>query len=139
MPFITTENKLRHLVVMTPKKLDIGVAGLEFLSGSRDLLSLPERMPLEFATQLTLEKIKAQRRWSPRPMRHEQALPTQQLANPAIAGTSAFVDVAFHQTHVKGDRETALTDLVVLKCCGKELIESFFTLILSLGLRLSVD
>jgi hypothetical protein len=40
---------------------------------------------------------------------HEQALPTQQLANPAIAGTSAVADVAFHQTHVKGDRETALT------------------------------
>ena len=74
MPFITTENKLRHLVVMTPKKLDIGVAGLEFLSGSRDLLSLPERMLLEFATQLTLEEIKAQRRWSPRPMRHEQVI-----------------------------------------------------------------
>ena len=57
MPFITTENKLRHLVVMTPKKLDIGVAGLEILSGSRDLLSLPERMLLEFATQLTQEEI----------------------------------------------------------------------------------
>ena len=59
-------------------------------------------------------------------MRHEQALPTQQLANPTTAGTSAFVDVAFHQTHVKGDRETALAKLVVSKCCGKELIESFF-------------
>ena len=46
-------------------------------------------------------------------MRHEQALPTQQLANPTTAGTSAFVDVAFHQTHVKGDSETALTKLVV--------------------------
>ena len=56
-------------------------------------------------------------------MRHEQALPTQQLANPAIAGTSAFVAVAFHQTHVKGDSETALTKLVVVKGCGKELIE----------------
>jgi hypothetical protein len=55
MPFITTENKLRHLVVMTPKKLDIGVAGLEILSGSRDLLSLPERMLSELATRLTLE------------------------------------------------------------------------------------
>ncbi len=52
-------------------------------------------------------------------MRHEQALPTQQLANPAIAGTSAFVAVAFLQTHVKGDSETALTKLVVLKCCGE--------------------
>ena len=62
-------------------------------------------------------------------MRHEQALPTQQLANPTTAGTSAFVDVAFHQTHVKGDRETALTKLVVLKCCGKELIEKIFYLI----------
>ena len=126
MPFITTENKLRYLVVMAPKKLDIGVAGLEILSGSRDLLSLPERMLLEFATQLTQEEIKAQRRWCHRPMRHEQALPTQQLANPTTAGTSAFVDVAFHQTHVKGDRETALAKLVVSKCCGKELIESFF-------------
>ena len=52
-------------------------------------------------------------------MRHEQALPTQQLANPAIAGTSAFVDIAFLQTHVKGESETALTKLVVLKCCGE--------------------
>ena len=52
-------------------------------------------------------------------MRHEQALPTQQLANPAIAGTSAFVAVAFQQTHIKGDSGTALTNLVVLKCCGE--------------------
>ncbi len=52
-------------------------------------------------------------------MRHEQALPTQQLASPAIAGTSAFVAVAFLQTHVKGESETALTKLVVLKCCGE--------------------
>ena len=96
-------------------------------------------MLLDFASQLTLEEIKAQRRWCHRPMRHEQALPTQQLANPTITGTSAFVDVAFHQTHVKGESETALTNLVVLKCCGKELIESFFILILSLRLRLSVD
>ena len=42
-------------------------------------------------------------------MRHEQALTTHQLANPATAGTSAVAAVAFHQTHVKGDRETALT------------------------------
>ena len=76
-------------------------------------------------------------------MRHEQALPTQQLANPTNAGTSAFVEVAFHQTHVKGDRETALTKLVVLKCCGDELIERSFPLLLSLtqkaqcGLNLS--
>jgi len=56
-------------------------------------------------------------------MRHEQALPTQQLANPTSAGTSAYVDVAFHQMHVKGDSETALTNLVVLKCYGKELIK----------------
>ena len=76
-------------------------------------------------------------------MRHEQALPTQQLANPTTAGTSAFVDVAFHQTHVKGDRETALTKLVVLKCCGKELIERSIPNFLSLlykaqcGLNLS--
>jgi len=55
MPFITIENKLRHLVVMTPKKLDNGVTGLEILSGSRDLLSLPERMLSELATRLTLE------------------------------------------------------------------------------------
>ena len=41
---------------------------------------------------------------------HEQALPTQQLANPATVGTSAIADVAFHlKLHVKGDRETALT------------------------------
>ena len=72
-------------------------------------------------------------------MHHEQALPTQQLANPAIAGTSAFVAVAFQQTHVKGDSGTALTNLVVLKCCGKELIERLFIQYLSLGLRLSVD
>ena len=41
-------------------------------------------------------------------MRHEQALPTQQLAKPTTAGTSVVVDVAFQQTHVKGDSETAL-------------------------------
>ena len=58
MPFITTENKLRYLVVIAPKKLDIGVAGLEILSGSRDLLSLPERMLLVVATQLTQEESK---------------------------------------------------------------------------------
>ena len=52
-------------------------------------------------------------------MRHEQALPTQQLANATIASTSAFVGVAFHQTHVKGDSETALAKSVVLKCCGE--------------------
>jgi hypothetical protein len=37
------------------QKLDIGVAGMEILSGSRDLLSLPERMLLEVANQLTRE------------------------------------------------------------------------------------
>jgi hypothetical protein len=67
-------------------------------------------------------------------MRHEQALPTQQLANPAIAGTSAFVAVAFLQTHVKGESETALANLVVLKCCGKELIKRKFPT-LSLALK----
>ena len=59
-------------------------------------------------------------------MHHEQALLTQQLANPAKVGTLAFADVAFHlKLHVKGDRETALAcQKVVLKCCGNELIES---------------
>ena len=43
-------------------------------------------------------------------MNHEQALLTQQLADPATVGTSAIADVAFQlKPHVKGDRETALT------------------------------
>ena len=37
-------------------------------------------------------------------MRHEQALPTQQLANPTTAGTSAFVDVAFHSARKRRQR-----------------------------------
>jgi hypothetical protein len=55
-------------------KLDSGVTGMEILSGSRDLLSLPERMLLVVATQLTQELFQAQRRWRPRPMRHEQVI-----------------------------------------------------------------
>ena len=45
------------------------------------------------------------------PLHHEQALPTQQLANPATVGTSAIADCCVSKTHVKGDRETALTYL----------------------------
>ncbi len=81
-------------------------------------------MLLAVAGQLTQEFTQAQR-WKVLDLQHhEQALPTQQLANLTTAGTSATVSVAFHQTHIKGDRETALTRWVVLKCCGHELIES---------------
>jgi hypothetical protein len=43
------------------------------------------------------------------PVRHEQALLNTATCKPVTVGTSAFTMVAFHQLHIKGDRETALT------------------------------
>ena len=72
-------------------------AGMEFSSGSGDLLSLPARMLLDVAAQLTQGRNQSTKMTGPRPLHHEQALLTQQLANPATVGTSAIADVAFQR------------------------------------------
>ncbi len=77
------------------QQLDIGVTGMEIPSCSGDLLSLPERMLLDVAEPIDARMLEAQRWKALSLQHHEQALHTQQLANPAIAGTSAFADVAF--------------------------------------------
>ena len=70
---------------------------------------------------------------------HEQALPTQQLANPANSWHFGFRRRCVSKQHIKGDRETALAcQKVVLKCCGNELIERLVAQSLSLSAQGSV-
>jgi hypothetical protein len=52
-------------------------------------------MLLDVAKPIDARMLEAQRWKALSLQHHEQALPTQQLAKPAIAGTSAFADVAF--------------------------------------------
>ena len=99
-------------------------AGTEILSGSRDLLSLPEKdavggcWPIDSRS----ERIFSTKIVGPSPSNHEQALQTTpQLANTADSwhfGCPRKLRFIL-KLHVKGDRETALPMLmVVLKCCG---------------------
>ena len=103
----TTENELRPQSIGT-LKLDIDVAVMEFLSGSRDLSSLPERMPLNVAIQLTRECFKAQRwqtvrlRITSKPCLHSN-LQTLRLSALRLSQMLRF------KQHIKGDSETALT------------------------------
>jgi len=45
------------------------------------------------------------------PLHHEQALIPHQLTNSATVGTLAIADRCVSKTHVKGERETAITYL----------------------------
>ena len=81
-------------------------------------------MLLAVAGQLTQGAIHQHKDGRHTPVRHEQALLNTATCKPVTVGTSAFTMVAFHQLHIKGDRETALTfNKVVPKCCDYELIE----------------
>ena len=70
--------------------------GLEILSGSGDLLSLPVKdavggcCPIDTRTAYKSTKVAGHS-----PTNHEQALLTRQLANPAMVGTCAVADAAF--------------------------------------------
>ena len=86
-------------------------AGTEIPSGSGDLLSLPDKDAVGSCWPIDARRVRSSTKIAgPSPANHEQALLTQQLADPATVGTSAIADVAFQlKPHVKGDRETALT------------------------------
>lgn len=97
LPFITTENELCHSVVLTPETWTLVIAGTEDLSSSRDWLSLPDKDAVGLACHMTLREDFKHKDTGPSLECHEQALPTQQLANPATVGTLAIADVAFQR------------------------------------------
>ena len=99
--------------------------GLEILSSSRDLLSLPVEDDVRFCSLIDTRRISSTKMADSVSAHHEQALLTQQLANPANSWHFGFRRSCVSKQHIKGDRETALAcQKVVLKCCGNELIES---------------
>jgi len=60
-------------------------------------LSLPDKDAVGLASHMTLGENFKHKDTGPSLECHEQALPTQQLANPATVGTSAIADVAFQR------------------------------------------
>jgi hypothetical protein len=86
-------------------------------------LSLPDKDAVGLASHMTLVEDFKHKDTGPSLECHEQALPTQQLANPATVGTSAIADVAFQRRTQKETAKPPLPTRVVLKCCGNELIE----------------
>ena len=121
----TTETRAASLSCHDAHKLDNGVAGMEDLSGSKDLsksLSTSEVMVCHL-----LQTKHTQRHKDGRPRVCASRASSAYTATCKPCTQSALglcAAVAFHQQqHIKGDRETALTRWVVLKCCGNELIE----------------
>ena len=109
------------LIRYDAQQLDNGVAGKEDLSGSKDLSKAHLFVLLWFATYYR-QSTKTAQRWKAVSLQHhEQALLTRQLANTAIGWHFSYRRRCVSKQHIKGDRETALTNLVVLKCCGNEL------------------
>ena len=71
-------------------------------------------------------------------MHHEQALPTQQLANPAISWHFGYRRLLRFKDARKRRPRNRPCHLVVLKCCGNELSESLLPKKLSLCAQGSV-
>ena len=74
-------------------------------------MSLPDKDAVGSCWPIDARRVRTSTKIAgPSPVNHEQALLTQQLADPATVGTSAIAIVAFQlNPQVKGDRETALT------------------------------